>query len=47
MARIYAEWFPISDYELAYSLSFPFTKMDEHQDDYAYSEVWIPVQLKK
>lgn len=47
MASIYAKWLPTSDYELAYSLSFSFTKMDEHQDHYAYSEVWIPVQLKK
>ena len=47
MASIYAKWLPTSDYELAYSLSFSFTKMDEHQDYYAYSEVWIPVQLKK
>ncbi len=45
MASIYAKWLPTSDYELAYSLSFSFTKMDE--DHYAYSEVWIPVQLKK
>ena len=47
MASIYAKWLPTSDYELAYSLSFSFTKMGEHQDHYAYSEVWIPVQLKK
>lgn len=39
MASIYAKWLPTSDYELAYSLSFSFTKMDEHQDYYAYSEV--------
>ena len=47
MASIYAKWLPTSDYELAYSLSFSFTKMNEQQDHYAYSEVWIPVQLKK
>lgn len=46
MARIYSEWLQTSDYELAESLSFSFTKMDEIKPDYAYSEIWIPV-LKK
>ena len=39
MARIYSEWFMSSDYELAESFSFSFTKMDEEKPDYAYSEM--------
>lgn len=35
-----------SDYELAESLSFSFTKMDEAKKGYAYSEIWIPVVRK-
>lgn len=46
MARIYSEWFMTSDYELAESLSFSFTKMDETKVNYAYSEIWIPVVKK-
>ena len=46
MARIYSEWFPSSDYELAESFSFSFTLMDESKENYAYSEIWIPV-IKK
>ncbi len=46
MASVYAEWLPSSDYEVINVPSFSFTKMDEHKKDYAYSEVWIPVQKK-
>lgn len=46
MARIYSEWLLTSDYELAESLSFSFTKMDEKKPGNAYSEIWIPV-IKK
>lgn len=46
MARIYSEWFLTSDYELADSLSFSFTKMDPEKNNYAYSEIWIPVIIK-
>ncbi|MDL2252765.1 AraC family transcriptional regulator [Ruminococcaceae bacterium OttesenSCG-928-I18] len=46
MARIYAEWLPVSDYELIDAPGFSFTKMDESKMDYAYSEVWTPVQRK-
>ena len=47
MAKIYSEWFLTSDYELAFPFSFSFTKMDEHKEDYAYSEIWIPVKSKQ
>lgn len=47
MARIYSEWLLSSDYELASSLSFSFTKMDEANENWAYSEIWIPVVQKK
>ena len=46
MARIYSEWFMTSDYELAEAMSFSFTRMDETKQDYAYSEIWIPVKKK-
>ncbi len=46
MARIYAEWLPGSEYEVIDAPSFSFTKMDAHQNDYAYSEVWTPVRKK-
>jgi|SRR5690625_10753 len=46
MAKTYAEWLPSSDYEVINAPHFSFTKMDEHKKDYAYSEVWIPVQKK-
>lgn len=46
MAKIYSEWFMTADYELAGSLSFSFTKMDEKNNSWAYSEIWIPV-IKK
>lgn len=47
MARIYSEWFMSSDYELASSLSFSFTKMNNEKRGYAYSEIWIPVAKKE
>ena len=47
MARIYSEWFMTSDYELAASLSFSFTKMNPTKESYAYSEIWIPVVKKE
>lgn len=46
MARIYSEWLPSSNYEVINAPSFSFTKMDQNKKDYAYSEVWIPVQKK-
>lgn len=46
MAQIYAEWLPSSNYEVINAPTFSFTKMDEHRQDYAYSEVWIPVRKK-
>ncbi|WP_186430349.1 AraC family transcriptional regulator [Clostridium sp. BSD9I1] len=46
MAKIYSEWFPSSDYEIINAPSFSFTKMNEHKKNYAYSEVWVPVQKK-
>ena len=47
MARIYAEWLPASDYEVLELPSFSFTMMDENKKEYAYSEVWTPVQKRK
>jgi AraC family transcriptional regulator len=44
MAKVYSEWLPSSDFEVINAPAFSFTKMDEHKKDYAYSEVWIPVQ---
>jgi AraC family transcriptional regulator len=46
MARVYSEWLPSSDYEVINAPSFSFTKMDKQKEDYAYSEVWIPVKKK-
>ena len=45
-ARIYSEWLPVSDYEVIQAPGFSFTKMAEEKENYAYSEVWMPV-LKK
>jgi len=45
-ARTASEWFPSSDYEQVDSPSFSFAKMDEEKEDYAYSEIWVPVQEK-
>lgn len=46
MAKIYAEWLPSSDYEVIHLPSFSFTKLDPHQKDEAYSEIWIPVRKR-
>lgn len=46
MARVYSEWLPASNYEVIDAPSFSFTKMDAHKENYAYSEVWIPVKKK-
>jgi AraC family transcriptional regulator len=46
MVKIYSEWLPSSNYEVIAAPSFSFTKMDKHRKDYAYSEVWIPVQKR-
>jgi len=46
MAKVYAEWLPVSDYEVIRAPSFSFTKMNEHKPNYAYSEVWVPVRKK-
>ncbi|MTW85728.1 helix-turn-helix domain-containing protein [Virgibacillus dakarensis] len=46
MAKTYSEWLPSSDYEVINAPSFSFTKMDQYNKDYAYSEVWIPVRKK-
>jgi len=45
-ARTASEWFPSSNYEQVDLPSFSFTKMDEEKEDYAYSEIWIPVREK-
>ena len=46
MAKIYSEWLPSSNYEVNNAPAFSFTKMDEQKNDYAYSEIWIPVRKK-
>lgn len=43
-ARIYSEWLPVADVQLVDVEKFSFTKMDEEKADYAYSEVWLPVE---
>lgn len=43
-AKTYAEWLVSSDYELVAAPNFSFTKMDENKDNYAYSEIWLPVR---
>lgn len=43
-ARIYSEWLPVADVQLVDVAKFSFTKMDEGKADYAYSEVWLPVE---
>ncbi|NLY45781.1 MAG: AraC family transcriptional regulator [Tissierella sp.] len=45
-ARTYSEWLPVSDYEVIQAPGFSFTKMDKEKDNYAYSEVWMPVRKK-
>ncbi len=44
MAGVYAEWLPASGYEILNVPTFSFTIMDQNKKDYAYSEVWVPVQ---
>lgn len=44
MAKVYAEWLPTSGYEVINVPTFSFTKMDKVKENYAYSEVWIPVK---
>ncbi|HLU23829.1 AraC family transcriptional regulator [Lederbergia graminis] len=46
MARTYSEWLPTSDYEIVNAPSFSFTKMDSQKENYAYSEIWIPVRKR-
>jgi len=46
MAKTYSEWFPAFDYEVINAPTFSFTEMDKHKEDYAYSEVWVPVRKK-
>jgi AraC family transcriptional regulator len=46
MAKVYAEWLPSSNYEVINAPSFSFTRMDKEKEDYAYSEVWIPVRIQ-
>jgi AraC family transcriptional regulator len=46
MARIYAEWLPVSGYEVINAPSFSFTRMDQNKPGYAYSEVWTPVKAR-
>lgn len=46
-AKTYSEWLPVSDYEVIHAPEFSFTKMGEEKENYAYSEVWMPVQKKK
>lgn len=46
-ARTASEWFPSSDYEQIDLPSFSFAKMDDEREDYAYSEIWVPVQKNK
>lgn len=45
-ADIYAKWLPTSDYKLLSLPNFSFTIQDQHNENYAYSEVWIPVKHK-
>lgn len=47
MARTYSEWLPSSDYEVIPAPTFSFTKMDPQKENYAYSEVWLPVRKKQ
>ncbi len=46
-AKTYSEWLPISDYEVVQLPRFSFTKMDEEKENYAYSEIWMPVRKKR
>jgi AraC family transcriptional regulator len=46
-ARTYAEWLPVSDYEVIPLPGFSFTRMNKERENYAYSEVWMPIRKKK
>ena len=46
MAKTYSEWLPTSDFEIIPAPTFSFTKMDQNKKDYAYSEIWLPIQKK-
>ena len=46
-ARTYSEWLPSSNYELVEAPGFSFTIMDAEREDYAYSEIWMPVKKVK
>ena len=43
-AKIYAEWLPESEYELADIPMFSFTKFNEGNKNVAYSEIWVAVK---
>ena len=45
-ARTHSEWLLSSDYELVAAPNFSFTKMDSDKENYAYSEIWLPVKRK-
>lgn len=45
-AKTYSEWLVVSDYEVIMAPVFSFTKMDEEKENYAYSEIWMPVRKK-
>lgn len=47
MAKTHSEWLPSSDYELVNAPTFSFAKMDDEKQDYAYSEIWLPVKKVK
>ena len=46
-AKTYSEWLPVSDYEVIQAPGFSFTKMNKKKENYAYSEVWMPVRKKR
>lgn len=45
-ARSHSEWLPVSDYEIIQAPIFSFTQMSDEKNQYAYSEVWMPVRKK-
>lgn len=45
-AKTYSEWLLFSDYEVIQAPGFSFTRMNEEKENYAYSEVWMPVRKK-
>lgn len=46
-AKTYSEWLPVSNYEVVQLPGFSFTKMDEEKENYAYSEIWMPIRKKR